>query len=187
MTKQNSNFEEYAQLEQYVSQEDIAHIKAELVTCPDINTSICGTICELSKNHAKSVLITTADMIVDEHGLIQDAFIFNAANYVAQAAVNREFSIVISSKNSFYAPLKFGDVLMLEAQAFFDDTSKKREVRVVGHVKDIKVFEATMQIVATEEHIFKLKRPPVMKVAQDPEPIDPDAAMAMVNSLVGKS
>ncbi|HEB9307535.1 TPA: hypothetical protein RZK36_000333 [Campylobacter coli] len=154
-------FEEYAQLEEYVSAEDISRVRAELLTCPELNTSLAGTIIELDKNFAKSILITTSDMVVDEQGLVFDAFIFAAANYVAQASINKEFSVVIGSKCFFYAPLKLGDVLELEAHALFDETSKKRDVKVVGHVKEIKMFEATIQVVSTDEHIFKLKRPPL--------------------------
>lgn len=154
-------FEEYAQLEEYVSAEDISRVRAELLTCPELNTSLAGTIIELDKNFAKSILITTSDMVVDEQGLVFDAFIFVAANYVAQASINKEFSVVIGSKCFFYAPLKLGDVLELEAHALFDETSKKRDVKVVGHVKEIKMFEATIQVVSTDEHIFKLKRPPL--------------------------
>ncbi len=151
--------ESFDKLEQYVSQDDASKIAGELVTCPELNTSIAGTICELSKNHARSVFIPTADMVIDDEGLVYDAFIFCAANYVAQAAINKEFSILTSSKASFYAPLKYGEVLLLEAQALFDETSKKREVRVVGLVNEIKVFESSMNIVVTSEHIFHLKRP----------------------------
>ncbi len=157
-------FEEYAQLEEYVSAEDISRVRAELLTCPELNTSLAGTIIELDKNFAKSILITTSDMVVDEQGLVFDAFIFAAANYVAQASINKEFSVVIGSKCFFYAPLKLGDVLELEAHALFDETSKKRDVKVVGHVKEIKIFEATIQVVSTDEHIFKLKRPPINTV-----------------------
>lgn len=64
-------------------------------------------------------------MVADDQGLIFDAFIFAAANYVAQASINKEFSVIIGSK-CFYAPLKLGDVLELEAHALFDETSKKR-------------------------------------------------------------
>ncbi|QWU80033.1 hypothetical protein DU474_04690 [Campylobacter novaezeelandiae] len=153
------NFEEYAQLEEYASQEDISRIKSELVTCPDLNNSLSGTIIELSKNYAKSILITSPEMIVDDQGLIFDAFIFSAANYVAQAAINKEYSVLIGSKCFFYAPLKLGDVLELEAHALFDDSSKKREVKIIGHVSEIKIFEANLQIVTMDDHIFKLKRP----------------------------
>lgn len=156
----NNTFEDYVQLEEYTSQEDLAHVKSELITCPEVNNALVGTIIELSKNHAKSVLITNAEMVIDNQGLVFDAFIFAAANYVAQASINREFSVVIGSRCFFYAPLKLGDVLELEAQALFDESSKKRDVKVIGHVKEIKIFEANIQIVTTEEHIFKLKRPP---------------------------
>ncbi|MBZ7927958.1 hypothetical protein ACD575_07230 [Campylobacter sp. LH-2024] len=187
------NFEDYVQLEEYVSQENLSKVRSELITCLELNTSVAGTIIEIDKNFAKSILITTNDMVVDEHGLIFDAFIFAAANYVAQAAINKEFSVVIGSKCFFYAPLKIGDVLQLEAHALFDETSKKRDVRVIGYTKDIKMFEGTIQIVTTDEHIFNLKRPPVnsVKDTQQEEKsntsgVNPDAMAATILASMGK-
>ncbi|EOE6927580.1 hypothetical protein ACKTCU_000063 [Campylobacter coli] len=185
-------FEEYAQLEEYASAEDISRVRAELLTCPELNTSLAGTIIELDKNFAKSILITTSDMVVDEQGLVFDAFIFAAANYVAQASINKEFSVVIGSKCFFYAPLKLGDVLELEAHALFDETSKKRDVKVVGHVKEIKMFEATIQAVSTDEHIFKLKRPPLntAKAAENPDSptstVNPEAIGSALSASLRK-
>ncbi|EGQ2314717.1 PaaI family thioesterase [Campylobacter coli] len=185
-------FEEYAQLEEYASAEDISRVRAELLTCPELNTSLAGTIIELDKNFAKSILITTSDMVVDEQGLVFDAFIFAAANYVAQASINKEFSVVIGSKCFFYAPLKLGDVLELEAHALFDETSKKRDVKVVGHVKEIKMFEATMQVVSIDEHIFKLKRPPLntAKAAENPDSptstVNPEAIGSALSASLRK-
>ncbi|EAI0592962.1 PaaI family thioesterase [Campylobacter coli] len=185
-------FEEYAQLEEYASAEDISRVRAELLTCPELNTSLAGTIIELDKNFAKSILITTSDMVVDEQGLVFDAFIFAAANYVAQASINKEFSVVIGSKCFFYAPLKLGDVLELEAHALFDETSKKRDVKVVGHVKEIKMFEATIQVVSIDEHIFKLKRPPLntAKAAENPDSptstVNPEAIGSALSSSLRK-
>lgn len=185
-------FEEYAQLEEYVSAEDISRVRAELLTCPELNTSLAGTIIELDKNFAKSILITTSDMVVDEQGLVFDAFIFAAANYVAQASINKEFSVVIGSKCFFYAPLKLGDVLELEAHALFDETSKKRDVKVVGHVKEIKMFEATIQVVSIDEHIFKLKRPPLntAKAAENPDSptstVNPEAIGSALSASLRK-
>ncbi|AGV09924.1 hypothetical protein Q2Y39_001617 [Campylobacter coli] len=185
-------FEEYAQLEEYASAEDISRVRAELLTCPELNTSLAGTIIELDKNFAKSILITTSDMVVDEQGLVFDAFIFAAANYVAQASINKEFSVVIGSKCFFYAPLKLGDVLELEAHALFDETSKKRDVKVVGHVKEIKMFEATIQVVSTDEHIFKLKRPPLntAKAAENPDSptstVNPEAIGSALSASLRK-
>ncbi|EJJ7410926.1 hypothetical protein NJL15_001418 [Campylobacter coli] len=185
-------FEEYAQLEEYASAEDISRVRAELLTCPELNTSLAGTIIELDKNFAKSILITTSDMVVDEQGLVFDAFIFAAANYVAQASINKEFSVVIGSKCFFYAPLKLGDVLELEAHALFDETSKKRDVKVVGHAKEIKMFEATIQVVSTDEHIFKLKRPPLntAKAAENPDSptstVNPEAIGSALSASLRK-
>lgn len=185
-------FEEYAQLEEYASAEDISRVRAELLTCPELNTSLAGTIIELDKNFAKSILITTSDMVVDEQGLVFDAFIFAAANYVAQASINKEFSVVIGSKCFFYAPLKLGDVLELEAHALFDETSKKRDVKVVGHVKEIKMFEATIQVVSIDEHIFKLKRSPLntAKAAENPDSptstVNPEAIGSALSASLRK-
>ncbi|EAL3226939.1 TPA: PaaI family thioesterase [Campylobacter coli] len=185
-------FEEYAQLEEYASAEDISRVRAELLTCPELNTSLAGTIIELDKNFAKSILITTSDMVVDEQGLVFNAFIFAAANYVAQASINKEFSVVIGSKCFFYAPLKLGDVLELEAHALFDETSKKRDVKVVGHVKEIKMFEATIQVVSIDEHIFKLKRPPLntAKAAENPDSptstVNPEAIGSALSASLRK-
>ncbi|EAI8891639.1 PaaI family thioesterase [Campylobacter coli] len=185
-------FEEYTQLEEYASAEDISRVRAELLTCPELNTSLAGTIIELDKNFAKSILITTSDMVVDEQGLVFDAFIFAAANYVAQASINKEFSVVIGSKCFFYAPLKLGDVLELEAHALFDETSKKRDVKVVGHVKEIKMFEATIQVVSIDEHIFKLKRPPLntAKAAENPDSptstVNPEAIGSALSASLRK-
>ncbi|WP_072222670.1 hypothetical protein [Campylobacter coli] len=185
-------FEEYAQLEEYASAEDISRVRAELLTCPELNTSLAGTIIELDKNFAKSILITTSDMVVDEQGLVFDAFIFAAANYVAQASINKKFSVVIGSKCFFYAPLKLGDVLELEAHALFDETSKKRDVKVVGHVKEIKMFEATIQVVSIDEHIFKLKRPPLntAKAAENPDSptstVNPEAIGSALSASLRK-
>ena len=148
-------------------------------------------IIEIDKNYAKSILITTSEMIADDQGLIFDAFIFTAANYVAQASINKEFSVIIGSKCFFYAPLKLGDVLELEAHALFDETSKKRDVKVVGHVKEVKMFEGTIQVVSTDEHIFKLKRPPLNTVKptenqeQGAKINNPEAVAAALMASVG--
>lgn len=187
------NFEELTQLEEYASSEDISRIKSELLTSPEVNTSLVGTIVALSKNYAKSVLITNSEMVVDDQGLIMDAFIFAAANYVAQAAINKEYSVLIGSKCHFYSPLKLGDILELEAHALFDESSKKREVKVIGHTKEIKMFEASIQVVCTDEHIFKLKRPPTTTIKtnedtnENTSQVNPDAIAASLMNSLGKN
>lgn len=144
-------------IEELIDPEELNRIKTELITCPNINNNLAGSISHIEKNFAKGILITTGDMAVDELGLVHSGFVFNAANYIAQAAINKEFSVLIGSRSFFYAPLKVGDILNLEASALFSDDSKKREVKVVGFVNEIKIFDASFQVITTEEHIFKLK------------------------------
>lgn len=145
-------------IEELIDPEELNRIKSELITCPGINNSLAGNISHIEKNFAKGILITTDEMSVDELGLVHSGFIFNAANYIAQAAINKEFSVLIGSRSFFYAPLKVGDILNLEATALFNEDSRKREVKVVGFVNEIKIFDASFQVVTTEEHIFKLKQ-----------------------------
>ena len=52
---------------------------------------------------------------------------------------------------------KVGDMVEFEAHAYYEE-SKKREVKVIGTVKEIKIFEGTYQIVVLEEHIFRLQQ-----------------------------
>ncbi|WP_291952763.1 hypothetical protein [Campylobacter sp.] len=145
-------------IEELIDPEELNRIKTELVTCPSINNNLSGSISHVEKNFAKGILITTGDMVVDDFGLVHSGFVFNAANYIAQAAINKEFSVLIGSRSFFYAPLKVGDILNLEANALFSDDARKREVKVVGFVNEIKIFDASFQVVTTEDHIFKLKQ-----------------------------
>lgn len=145
-------------IEELIDPEELNRIKSELITCPGINNALAGSISHIEKNFAKGILITTHDMAVDELGLVHSGFVFNAANYIAQAAINKEFSVLIGSRSFFYAPLKVGDVLNLEASALFSDDSRKREVKVVGFVNEIKIFDASFQVITTDDHIFKLKQ-----------------------------
>ena len=51
-----------------------------------------------------------------------------------------------------------------DARAQFND-SAKREVRVIGKTRDIKVFEGTFQVVVLEDHVFKIYKANVQKQA----------------------
>lgn len=63
---------------------------------------------------------------------------------------------------------------------------------MVGHVKEIKMFEGTIQVVSTDEHIFKLKRPPLNTVKptenqeQGAKINNPEAVAAALMASVGR-
>ncbi|ARQ97502.1 acyl-CoA thioesterase [Campylobacter lanienae NCTC 13004] len=122
-----------------------------------INSTLCGGIINMKPNYAKTALMTSNEMVFDDEKLIHGGFIFGAAEWAAHVAINTQYSVTISAKVNLYAPAKVGDLVEFEAHAYFEE-SKKREIKVIGTIKDIKVFEGTYQVVVLEEHIFKLQQ-----------------------------
>ena len=51
----------------------------------------------------------------------------------------KNFAFSIGARINFFGPLKLGDVVEFDAQARFEE-SRKREVKVIGYVKEIKIF-----------------------------------------------
>lgn len=137
-------------------------LRNELNTSPNIKITLSGVVTELKKNRAKTKLFTSDEMVCDNEGLVHSGFIISAANYAALAAINEIYAITINSRINLFGPAKIGDVVEFEASAHFDE-SRKREVRVIGRIKDIKVFEGTFSLVVLEEHIFLAQKKNIQK------------------------
>ena len=103
-------------------------------------------------------------MVSDAEGLIHSGFVFMGANYAALLAINEEFSVSIGARINFFGPLRLGDVVEFDARARFEE-SRKKEVKVIGYVKEIKIFEGTFQIVTLEEHVFATQQKNIQKEA----------------------
>lgn len=155
-------YQEEQDSEGIVLPEEENPLRNEIKTSPAIKIGLSGVVTELKKNHAKTRLYTSEDMVVDKEGLIHSGLIISAANYAALAAINEEFCITISTRISLFGPAKLGDVIEFEANAHFDE-SRKREARVTGYIKDIKVFEGTFGLVLLEEHIFYAQQKNIKK------------------------
>jgi acyl-coenzyme A thioesterase PaaI-like protein len=121
-----------------------------------IKSALVGNLTELSKNSSKVVLQTTHEMSVDEFGLIHSGFLFGSAEYAAVAAVNEPNVVVIGCRSKFFAPAKVGDLINFEAKGRFED-ARKREIKVIGMINEIKVFEGLFQAVLLEHHILQTK------------------------------
>ena len=128
----------------------------ELNTHTEIDRKYSGNLVELDKGYAKVVLETTKEMVVDKEGLIHGGFIFSAADFAAMAAVNEKNVVLVSSQCRFLAPAQLGDVIVFEAREEFKN-KKKQNIRVIGKVKDIKIFEAEMGTVVLNQHVLKIK------------------------------
>lgn len=142
--------------------EDESPFRNELKTSPNIKLNLSGVVVALEPNHAKTHFFATNDMVVDGEGLVHSGFVFSAASYAALASINETHSVLIGAKIHFYAPTRVNEMIEFDATAHFNE-SKKREVRVFGKTKDIKIFEETFQVIVLEDHIFKIYKENIQK------------------------
>ncbi|MBZ7999059.1 hypothetical protein [Campylobacter canadensis] len=136
--------------------------KSKILACPQINLNLVGNITSISENKASMSFMISNEFITDSLGLAHSGFIYSAAAYLAQVAINNANTCILSSKSSFFTPCKVGEELFFEASAKFDN-AKKREVFVEAFTREIKVFEAHFYILVTDEHILKMQQSELSK------------------------
>ncbi len=130
--------------------------KIELKTHLKFNPKF-GRLVELTENKAKVILETTEDMAVDEEGLVHGGFTFGAADFCAMAAVNEPYVVLVRASNcEFMAPVKVGDVVEFEGEIILKD-KRKVDVKVIGTLNEIKVFEGIFGCVILDNHVLKRK------------------------------
>lgn len=120
-----------------------------------INHTLCGDIDIIEVGHVKVSLMTSEDMRADEVGLVHGGFIFSAADYAAMLAVNEKNVVLASSTTQFLSPVRVGDIVNFEAKVRHKE-GRKRNVRVEGHAKGVKVFEGEFKTVVTDRHVLRL-------------------------------
>ena len=120
-----------------------------------INQDLNGEIVVMEEGYVEVKLITSPEMVADDIGLIHGGFIFSSADYAAMLAVNERNVVLVASDCQFLSPVKFHDEVIMTAKVRHKE-GRKRNVHVVGHVLDIKVFEGEFKTVITEKHILKL-------------------------------
>jgi len=156
MIDNTTNFEDDLELSDDISLDSANFLNDDLKTHLKIKSALIGNLTELKKNSSKVVLQTTNEMSVDELGLIHSGFIFGSAEYAAVAAVNEANVVIIGCRSKFFAPAKVGDLVNFEAKGRFED-ARKREIKVIGMINEIKVFEGIFQAVILERHILQTK------------------------------
>jgi acyl-coenzyme A thioesterase PaaI-like protein len=114
-----------------------------------------GRLTKLEENKAEVVLEATEDMAVDEEGLVHGGFTFSAADFCAMATVNEPFVVLARVMNcEFMAPVKVGDTVTFKGEVILRE-KRKVEVKVVGLIDEIKVFEGIFSCVVLDKHILK--------------------------------
>ena len=125
-----------------------------------------GQVLELKEDFARTRFRATKDMAYDPEGLVFNAFVYTAASWAAQLAINKEFLITASSKCNFLSPIKVGDIVIFEANAFFSE-SKKQEVKVIACVNEIMVFDGSFAVLVLEDHILRIQKRQVERQAKE--------------------
>lgn len=156
MLDNTSNFEDELEVSDDLSLDSSNFLNDDIKTHQKIKSTLVGNLVELAKNTSKVVLQTTNEMSVDEFGLVHSGFLFGSAEYAAVAAVNEPNVVIIGCRSKFFAPAKVGDLINFEAKGRFED-ARKREIKVVGMINEIKVFEGIFQAVLLERHILQTK------------------------------
>jgi acyl-CoA thioesterase len=153
MLEENTqNNEDELEIDGYGSEKEEVFVK----THERINQELNGEIILLENGYVETKLITTADMVADDVGLIHGGFIFSGADYAAMLAVNERNVVLVGSDCQFLSPVKFHDEINFVAKVRHKE-GKKRNVHVEAFVLDIKVFEGEFKTVITDRHVLKLK------------------------------
>ena len=114
-----------------------------------------GRLADLKEDYAKVLLEATEDMAVDDKGLIHGGFTFSAADFCAMATINEPNVVLVRAINTeFLAPVKVGDIVEFESEVLMKER-RKVEIKVIGRLNEIKVFEGIFGCVILEKHILK--------------------------------
>lgn len=118
-----------------------------------IDTSLCGKVIKVEKNHAEVLLHTTQQMSVDRQGLVHGGFVFGAADLSAMTAVNDPYVVLGAATSKFIAPVRVGDAVVCKARVI-DEKGKKREVDVQAFVENNLVFEGRFTTFVLDTHVL---------------------------------
>jgi len=128
--------------------------KLQVNTHLSIDNALCGKVTKTEANYAEVLLHTTQQMTADSQGLVHGGFVFGAADYVAMVAVNDPLVVLGSATSKFLAPVKVGDVVLLNARVVLEK-GRKKEVLVEGYVKDNVVFEGSFATFVLDKHVLE--------------------------------
>ena len=118
-----------------------------------IDRRLCGEPIHIKTGYSRVQLIASADMAVDDLGLIHGGFIFGLADYAAMIAVNDPNVVLGAAEVKFLKPSVIDDTLVAEARVN-EEKDKKRVVAVVVKNGETPVFSGTFTCFVLEKHIL---------------------------------
>ena len=124
-----------------------------ILTHEKISKSLCGQPLKVEDNFSRVELKTTAEMVVDDFGLVHGGFIFGLADYAAMIAVNDPNVVLGGAEVRFLKPVKAGESVVAEAKVT-EKSGKKHMVTVAVTRAAKPVFEGTFACFVLEQHVL---------------------------------
>ena len=118
-----------------------------------INHRLCGAPGELAEGRATARLATSAELAVDDRGLVHGGFVFGLADHAAMLAVNDPNVVLGSADLRFVAPVRAGDVVDATAEVT-ETKGKRRTVAVEARVGDRVVLTGTLVAFVLPQHVL---------------------------------
>ena len=125
----------------------------KICTHEKIDRRLCGEPVNIKSGYSKVQLLASADMTVDDFGLIHGGFVFGLADYAAMIAVNDPNVVLGAAEVKFLKPVKAGQSLVAEATVE-DESGKKRLVTVVVKRGDDNILEGTFSCFVLDQHVL---------------------------------
>jgi acyl-coenzyme A thioesterase PaaI-like protein len=125
----------------------------KICTHKKIDRRLCGELINIKPGYSKVQLLASADMAVDDFGLIHGGFVFGLADYAAMIAVNDPNVVLGAAEVKFLKPVKVGQSLLAEA-VVANESGKKRLVKVVVKGGDDNILEGTFSCFVLDQHVL---------------------------------
>ncbi len=125
----------------------------KICTHEKIDRRLCGEPLNIKSGYSKVQLLASAEMAVDDFGLIHGGFVFGLADYAAMIAVNDPNVVLGAAEVKFLKPTVKNDTLVAEAQVSHEK-GNKRMASVVVKNEDTTVFTGTFTCFVLEKHIL---------------------------------
>ena len=123
-----------------------------------IDPSLVGRVLELGDGTATCELECTAQMAVDDRGLIHGGFVFGLADYAAMCAVNDPLVVLGAAESRFSAPVSVGDRVVARARRI-SESGRKHEVEVSCAAGETEVFTGRFTCFVLDHHVLEKRSP----------------------------
>ena len=114
---------------------------------------MCVKPLALGNGTSRVELTATAEMVVDERGLVHGGIVFSLADYAAMIAVNHPNVVLGAAAVKFLKPVCQGEQLIAEAKVTHT-SGKKRIVAVNAQSGGRPVFEGEFTCFVLEKHVL---------------------------------